>query len=289
MRETKRGGGPGRRRGSPRRGQPASACRRPGFDLSDRVLGQFAEDLDVDGDLDAGETVSAVRGHGIRGELGTRVRHHERDGHLAEDVVRAPHHGHFENTGQAADRVLDLLGIDVLSPADDHVLDAVHQRQVAVLVEAPHVAGADPAVDDGLLGGLGIAQVAGHHDRPGDQHLARVSGRDLAQLVVDDLDLLPRQCQSDGARLAGPVERVDGGCAGGLGEPVALEEGDAEQLLRRPEQLPGSGSGAADGEAQRGHIGVAFRGLGHQQGVDGGDAGEVRGPDAFEGVEEARG
>ena len=48
------------------------------------------------------------------------------------------------------ERRLDLLGVDVLAAADDHVLDAVDDPQVAVRVEDADVAGVQPPVDDRL-------------------------------------------------------------------------------------------------------------------------------------------
>ena len=45
-----------------------------------------------------------------------------------------------------AEQVLDLLGADVLTLADDHVLEAPSQREVAIFTEHPKVAGPEPAL-----------------------------------------------------------------------------------------------------------------------------------------------
>jgi hypothetical protein len=46
--------------------------------------------------------------------------------------------------------VFDLLGVDVLAAADDHVLRSADQGQIAVRVDVADVAGVQPAVDDDL-------------------------------------------------------------------------------------------------------------------------------------------
>ena len=70
----------------------------------------------------------------------------ERDGLLAEHVVRSPDDRGLEHVGVAVEDVLDLLGVDVLAAADDHVLHAVDEHQEAVVVEVADVAGAQPPV-----------------------------------------------------------------------------------------------------------------------------------------------
>ena len=57
-------------------------------------------------------------------------------------------------------------------PRDDHVLLAVRDRDVALVVERAAVAGVEPAVDDGLGGGVGLLPVALEHVVAASQHLA---------------------------------------------------------------------------------------------------------------------
>ena len=52
----------------------------------------------------------------------------------------------FRHGGVAGDRLLDLVGGDVLAPSSDDVLDAVDEVQVAVLVEPAGIAGVIPEV-----------------------------------------------------------------------------------------------------------------------------------------------
>ena len=71
--------------------------------------------------------------------------------------------GHAEHRGLAHGRVLvedllDLARVDVVAAADDHVLLAVDDEEVAVLVDGRHVAGVQPAVADRLGGRVGRLQ-----------------------------------------------------------------------------------------------------------------------------------
>src|SRR5689334_3375653 len=94
------------------------------------------------------------------------------DDALAPVVVRHADDGNFRDRLIAEKDVLHLARVDVVAAGDDHVLRAVHQREVAVLVEAAEVAGVEPAVAQGLGRRLGHVEVAGHDGRTVDQHLA---------------------------------------------------------------------------------------------------------------------
>ena len=58
----------------------------------------------------------------------------------------------LEHGGMRPERVLDLERIHVLTAGDDHVLGAIEQREVVLVVEGADVARAVPAVDEGGLG-----------------------------------------------------------------------------------------------------------------------------------------
>ena len=80
-------------------------------------------------------------------------------------------------TAVAQQHRLDLERVDVLAARDDHVLGAVDHGEVAVLVGGDDVAGAVPAVDQGLGGRVGALPVAEHDVRPADPQLAGLAGR----------------------------------------------------------------------------------------------------------------
>src|SRR5699024_7245178 len=122
---------------------------------------------------------------------------------------------------EASDDRLDLLRVEVLTAADDHVLDPVDDGEVAVLVEGSDVAGVEPSVDDRLGGLLGPVEIAAHDGGAGDEDLAGFAGGLIPPVLVDDPDLLTVDGGADRAQLPDTVERVDGGSAGGLGEAVS--------------------------------------------------------------------
>ena len=129
---------------------------------------------------------------------------------------------------------------DVLAAGgDDEVLLAVGDRQVAVLVERPHVARVQPAVDDRGLRRLWVVPVAEHDVRP--------SGEDLA--VVGDPDLDPGDRPADRAELLRPGTAV-GDHRRGLGLAVPFQEHQAGfRETRRDRQGQGGAPGSQHPEA----------------------------------------
>ncbi len=64
---------------------------------------------------------------------------------------------HIQDARHAEEKFLDLARIDIFAAADDHVLDAAGDTQVAVFIHDAEVAGAQPA-----LGTHGARRVLGH-------------------------------------------------------------------------------------------------------------------------------
>ena len=159
-------------------------------------------------------------------------------------------------------RVLHLDRRDVLAAADDDVLLAVAELDVAVGMHDAEVARVEPAARERLRGRLGIAEVALHHVVAAHHDLAdrRAVGGHVAQLVVDDAQVhgvverhaLPRHHP----RAALDVERlplalhlaVDVGPVG-LGEAVEVGHAHAERVHAREERR--RGRRAARGDAER--------------------------------------
>ncbi len=67
----------------------------------------------------------------------------DRDRHFAEPLVGRAEHRRFGDRGAGVAFRLDLGRRDILAAADDDVLLAVDDEQIAVLVEIADVAGAD--------------------------------------------------------------------------------------------------------------------------------------------------
>ena len=128
-----------------------------------------AEDREATADVLAGATAAADHG-GV--ERGAGI------GFAADqDPVPSARVGGLEDRGVSIETLLDLLGVDVLAAADDHVLDPVDDSQVAVLVDDPDVAGVQPSVPDHLGGLVRLAEIAAHHVGAADHDLAALTGR----------------------------------------------------------------------------------------------------------------
>jgi hypothetical protein len=116
---------------------------------------------------------------------------------------------------------------------------AVGDRQEAVRVEDPDVAGVEPALAVDHLGrGVGIVPVSLHHDGAPDQDLA----------VGRDLDLDARKGLPDRAELRA-LRRVAGDARRGLGHAVALKDRDADGV-EEAHRVVGKGRAARHEEAE---------------------------------------
>ena len=109
---------------------------------------------------------------------------------LAPALVGHADDGDLLDLTQRRDHVLDLARVEVVAAADDHVALAVDDRDVAVGVAPPQVAGRRPAVGVDHLGSRpGIVPVATHDDVAAHGDLTDLSAADLLTGAVDDLQL----------------------------------------------------------------------------------------------------
>ena len=90
----------------------------------------------------------------------SRLEHHGGTHLLSEPVVRNAEDHALGDRLVLEERGLHLGAVDVLSAAQQHVLGPVHDEDEAILVDAGDVARAEPAVLDGLRGGLGAIEIA---------------------------------------------------------------------------------------------------------------------------------
>ena len=178
------------------------ATERAGFagwlvDLPDWVAGQVVDNGDRHGQFRPRQPTRQVVEEFFAGDSGVGVGDDVGDRHLAVHVVGTADDRCFEHRAVLCERVLDLSRVQVLAASDDHVLDAVHERQVAVVVEHPDVAGVQPAVADGPRRRSGQVQVAAHDAGPGDDDFAGDTGRQRR----------PHRRRSRSAARAGPGPR----------------------------------------------------------------------------------
>ena len=114
-----------------------------------------------------------------RVSVGALADLHPRHDLLAVLRVGDADHLHVDDVGVGVEELLDLPRVHVLAAADDHVLDAADDVEVAVGVHHREVAGVHPAVGVDRLGGaLGVVPVAEHHRVAARAELARLAPAD---------------------------------------------------------------------------------------------------------------
>src|SRR5918997_5477275 len=130
---------------------------------------------------------------------------------LAHGLVRHADDRGLEHALVLVEDLLDLARVDVVAAADDQLLLADHDEEVAVLVDLGHVARVEPAVVHDLVRGVLAVPVALHDVVALYDDLADLALRDIVAVVVDDLHLDALDRGADGADLALLVGMVEGG------------------------------------------------------------------------------
>ena len=95
-----------------------------------------------------------------RVERHASLDHHVAGKFFAQSFVGDAVHGCLIDGRMFVDRGFDFCAVNVLAAAQDHVFRSVADIHEAFVVEMADVAGAEPAVDDGLGGCFGTVPVA---------------------------------------------------------------------------------------------------------------------------------
>ena len=142
--------------------------------------------------------------------------HDDRPEHLAPPLVGHADHGRLLHGRVLLEDLLDLDGIDVLAAADDPVAPAPDEEQVALVVEAAEVAGAQPAVvvheeevgstGDDLADAGGVGRIDAHLD-PGCRSAHGLE--EVGATVDGDATVVVGGQAGDRAALGLPVEVDD--------------------------------------------------------------------------------
>ncbi len=146
--------------------------------------------------------IPAVRDHGGLVEL-LAVLDDDHGRHRLDPArVAQRDHGNLGYRRQAVDGFLDLAARHVLAAGLDHVLLAVHDRDVALLVHHAEIARVEPAAGEGLGRLRLVAEIAGQQLRRAMHDLAHRAARHLVAGIVDDDRLDVQHRLAGGARLA---------------------------------------------------------------------------------------
>jgi hypothetical protein len=140
----------------------------------------------------------------------------------------------------AGQQRLQLGGCHLVGADLDELLEPVDHEHVAAGVDLAEVAGVQPAAGvDHLDGGVGAAQVAGHHLRAPRPQLTRLAGAEVASSPrVDHPQLGVGHHPPDRAGHGPGVAVRRGHPDAGLGQPPALAHGRAGDAGgHRPLQL----------------------------------------------------
>ena len=135
------------------------------MDLAGDSEGVLGDEFHVFRDLVVGDAALAVFVNALASDrVVGQVLHLYHHRHLLSVLLvgNCDHLG-IQQSAHLHQVLLDLFRVDVLAPADNHVLYAAHDRQVALLVQHPQIARFHPALLDALACCLLVAPVVQHH------------------------------------------------------------------------------------------------------------------------------
>jgi len=157
--------------------------------LPARSLRQIGDDLDTLGPILLGDLVFRHVGlHGSQIELMSRAQRDEGAGAFSQPRVGIADQRGREHRRVLEQQVLDLDDRHVLAAADDDVLDAAVDADVALVVQIGEVAGVEPPAGVERLDVASLV-VAERHLRATHHQQARFARHGGTLIRPDDLDL----------------------------------------------------------------------------------------------------
>src|SRR2546423_4983454 len=216
--------------------------------LANQCLRQRLAELDLLRALERRQVLLAVRADVFGRRSRARFQHDERLDLFALDRMRGADRGRIHHRGVQSERFLDLARIHVEAGDDDHLLLAIHDRDVPVGVHGRDIAGVEPTVAEGLGRLVGPLVVAVHELRAAEDQLTRLARRHLllTGIQIDDLRLDVGVRDADRADLLLPLteQRVAVRHRRGFGKAVALDETRPGELYELPMRLDEERRGA---------------------------------------------
>src|SRR5215207_9388113 len=220
-------------------------------DLARRALGQLVDEPDLARILVGGDALLDEALHVLGRRAGSRLQGDRGTDLLAQTVVWDAHDRDLADGGMLVEDLFDLARVDVEPAADDQLLLAVDDEEVAVLVALREIAGVQPSVlVDGPGGRFRAVPIAAHHHRPANQDLAYVALRHVVPLLIDQAHLDAVHRKADRAGLALDLRPIEGGDRTGLRQAVALQDLAVEAPLELLEHLDRHRGAARDAQLQ---------------------------------------
>src|SRR5712664_109049 len=142
----------------------------------------------------------------------------------------------------AIERLFDDHGIDVVAAADDEILGAAGQPDIALRVEPAEVAGIEPAVGQHRAAVMAWIEIARGDLWTAHQHVADLTGGTIAVdgavgCHIGDADLGVRQAQADRSSAALAMQRIHGRVAVHFGHAIALDHRRTDFAFDAPNEL----------------------------------------------------
>src|SRR5579875_497074 len=173
------------------------------------------------------------------------ARHNESLDLLAHTLRWNTDHRRFDHRRMAIEHLFNVTRVDVESTANNQVFFALDDVQVAVFIEAAHIAGMQPAIAQGRLCLFGHVVVALHDIRPARDDLAHLAGGNGLIIVIHDAYLNTIDRLAHGTRLAQHIYTVAGEDGTRLGQPVTFQDAAAIFLLEGLQNSQGQWGRAA--------------------------------------------
>ena len=159
--------------------------------LARRYPRQFIHDMELAGYLIEGQIVLQELLELADIDLCSLMDTVEAGTDLTAELILNANDSHLMNPGELVDKLLDLARIDIFAHADNHILDAVDNVDIAIFVGSGHIARMEPATAHDIMRHIGKIPIAKYHIIAFDDKLAQLAARNLLSLVIDEFPQEP--------------------------------------------------------------------------------------------------
>src|SRR5947209_17187618 len=152
--------------------------------------------------LERRDALARPGNHVVLARRPARLRHDDGFDLFAPALRRYADHGDFGDVGMTVNRVLDFGGINIFAAGNDHVLHAIVDVEVALVIEVTGVAGAQPTVFvDRCRRRIRLIPISLHVGRRADRDLADFLRAETVAGGINNHDFHTRERLAGGAHL----------------------------------------------------------------------------------------